>query len=395
MAKYTADELKAMVAKGHALKNANGDPSYPIADAEDLDNAIHAVGRGGADHDTIRQHIIKRAKALGLSSKIPDNWNADGSLKGSAAAQHDPKWEQRRRRWAGSLLRQSARRGMQMEMRAKPDGTGGVNFEFEGYGAVFDAPFEMWDPWGDPYTEVVRPGAFTQSLSRRDLYVPFLIGHDQSSIPLAQTANGTMRLAQDSRGLHVLAQMDGRRSDVRNLAYAVERGDMTQMSIGFVTMGQEWSKDYMQRSMLDLDLHQGDVSSVAVAANPATAGAMMTAFPAEELSRAAAAQRAGTLREHRDGGGNPDDDSPDYDPQPHSLPGHIQCPADGCGKMNHPDAKFCDQCATDLYSEDGNLVVNGDGVPVEVHGDLATSQDLARAQAELELRRRRLALIAS
>jgi hypothetical protein len=386
MAKYTEDDRKAMAAKGHAMP----DGSYPIADADDLDNAIHAVGRGGADHDAIRRHVIKRAAALGLSSKIPDNWTADGSLQGQASAGRDPKWEQRRKRWAGSLLRQAARRAMQMEMRAKPDGTGGVNFEFEGYGAVFDAPFEMWDPWGDPYTEVVVPGAFTRSLARPDLYVPFLIGHDQATIPLAQTANGTMRLSQDSRGLHVVAQMDGRRSDVRNLAYAVERGDMDQMSIGFMTEGQEWSKDYMQRSMLDLNLHQGDVSSVAVAANPATAGAMMTAFPVEGLS-------AGPAAEFRDGGGSPDDNTPDYDPQPHAAPGHMVCPSSSCpvegGALNSVDAKYCDQCGQGLYSQDGTILVNSDGVPVALDGDGETSQALERSRALLELRTRQLALL--
>ena len=79
--KYDTEDRKAMAEKGHAMP----DGSYPVADAEDLDNAIHAVGRGGADHDSIRAHIIKRAKALGLSSKIPDNWGADGSLQESAA----------------------------------------------------------------------------------------------------------------------------------------------------------------------------------------------------------------------------------------------------------------------------------------------------------------------
>lgn len=80
-AKYSAADKQDMLAKGQAMKNANGEPSYPIKDAEDLDNAIHAVGRGGADHDAIRKHIIAQAKKLGLSSRIPDNWNADGSLK--------------------------------------------------------------------------------------------------------------------------------------------------------------------------------------------------------------------------------------------------------------------------------------------------------------------------
>jgi hypothetical protein len=88
-AKYKADDLKAMADKGVAMKNDNGDPSYPIADAEDLTKAIKAVGRGNADHDAIRKHIIARAAALKLSSEIPDNWNADGSLKAAAKAAGD------------------------------------------------------------------------------------------------------------------------------------------------------------------------------------------------------------------------------------------------------------------------------------------------------------------
>ena len=81
--KYKQDDRDRMAKSGQAME----DGSYPIADVEDLDNAIHAVGRGGADHDAIRAHIIKRAAALGLSSKIPDNWNADGSMKDLAEAE--------------------------------------------------------------------------------------------------------------------------------------------------------------------------------------------------------------------------------------------------------------------------------------------------------------------
>lgn len=79
-AKYSSEQLDNMLSKGEAFKNANGEPSYPIGDEEDLKNAIHAVGRAGADHDAVRKYIIGRAKALELSDLIPDNWNADGSL---------------------------------------------------------------------------------------------------------------------------------------------------------------------------------------------------------------------------------------------------------------------------------------------------------------------------
>lgn len=78
-AKYSADDMKTLLAKGHAMKNASGDPSYPIKDRADLQKAIKAVGRGGSDHNAIRRHIIKRAKALGMSSMIPSNWGANGS----------------------------------------------------------------------------------------------------------------------------------------------------------------------------------------------------------------------------------------------------------------------------------------------------------------------------
>lgn len=82
-AKYSADDMKAMLAKGHAMKNPSGDASYPIKDKADLAKAVKAVGRGKADHGKIRKHIIARAKALGAMDMIPDNWNSDGSTKES------------------------------------------------------------------------------------------------------------------------------------------------------------------------------------------------------------------------------------------------------------------------------------------------------------------------
>jgi len=84
-AKYDADDLRRMAASGQAMR----DESYPIADHEDLTRAIRAVGRGGADHGSIRRHIIARAKALGAASEIPDNWNSDGSLTVAKAMEPD------------------------------------------------------------------------------------------------------------------------------------------------------------------------------------------------------------------------------------------------------------------------------------------------------------------
>ncbi|MFI8535338.1 hypothetical protein ACIGMX_34475 [Streptomyces aquilus] len=76
-----ADLSAAGRRKAAAAGAAMPDGSYPINTKADLRKAIKAVGRGGADHDKIRAHIIKRAKALGLEAMVPENWNSDGSLK--------------------------------------------------------------------------------------------------------------------------------------------------------------------------------------------------------------------------------------------------------------------------------------------------------------------------
>lgn len=70
-AKYSADDRKDMAASGEAMS----DGSYPIKDADDLDKAIHAVGRGkNNSHAAIRAHIKRRAKAMGLTDKLPEEW---------------------------------------------------------------------------------------------------------------------------------------------------------------------------------------------------------------------------------------------------------------------------------------------------------------------------------
>jgi len=85
MATPDAAAMKKLLAQGKALKNAKGDPSYQIRNGGELDDAIKAVGRVRPNTDAarakVRRYIIGRAKALGLTSKIPGTWAADGSLK--------------------------------------------------------------------------------------------------------------------------------------------------------------------------------------------------------------------------------------------------------------------------------------------------------------------------
>lgn len=76
--------------KAAASGAAMPDGSYPIKTKADLRKAIKAVGRGGADHDKIRKHVMTRATALGLEAMVPTNWNSDGSLKDATKTDADP-----------------------------------------------------------------------------------------------------------------------------------------------------------------------------------------------------------------------------------------------------------------------------------------------------------------
>lgn len=344
MAKYTDDELQAMVGKGHAIKNASGDPSYPIEDEEDLGKAIRAVGRGGSSHDAIRSHIIKRAKALGLSSQIPDNWNADGSLAESKSAGRALELRRRRR---GSMLGGLERRLLPftrggIELRAKPSGHGTTNYEFNGYAVMYEAPFPMWDPWGEEYTENVRTAACRASLAGSP-DVPFLIGHNDAGIALARTRSGTMRLYDDSTGLGVhVPELDGRSPQVQSLASAIERGDMDEMSVGFICRRQLWTPDYEQRDVLEMDIDRGDVSIVVTAANPATAGATLTVPGMEAASR----RRPGTQKR--------------MPTRPYTVHAGENTLCGQCQSANDADAYFCDQCGAKMGGERGASTVLGE-----------------------------------
>jgi len=291
---------------------------FPVHDKAHAQNALARLSSSPFG-DKARAKVLAACKKFGI--EVSEGKSADRPAG----------WEQRRRSWAGRLLHQHARRSMQLargslEVRAKPDGTGGTNFQFLGYGATFSDSFGMWDPWGDPYDEEVEPGAFSETLALPGLDVPFLIGHNDAGIPMARTTNGTMHLSQDSRGLPVDALMSGRRSDVRDLADAVERGDIDEMSIGFVTLGQRWSPDWSKRYLTNLDLHRGDVSVVALAANPATRGLTMTAFPVSE------AAAAGLVKEYR---------TPTQPYTAHKGETN-ECPV--CHSVNADSVKHCDQC---------------------------------------------------
>lgn len=66
---FSTEQRERMARSGQALP----DGSFPIGNEEDLRNAISAYGRA-SNKAAAKRHIIKRARALGKTSLLPDDW---------------------------------------------------------------------------------------------------------------------------------------------------------------------------------------------------------------------------------------------------------------------------------------------------------------------------------
>lgn len=109
------------------------------------------------------------------------------------------------------------RRMAKLEVRAK-------GRKLLGYAALFDREALLYQEY-----EVIRPGAFKDALEQRDVLA--LVDHDASKL-LARTKSGTLRLAEDKKGLAFSLDVPDTQTgqDVLTLA---ERGDVGGMSFGF------------------------------------------------------------------------------------------------------------------------------------------------------------------
>jgi len=113
------------------------------------------------------------------------------------------------------------------ELRAASGGR-----RLEGYAAVFDSPAKLGG-----FTEVVRPGAFRASLEA-GADVLALVDHDPGRL-LARTSSGTLRLAEDSRGLHFDLDVPDTQLGRDVLALA-ERRDLGGCSFSFRVKREAW-----------------------------------------------------------------------------------------------------------------------------------------------------------
>jgi HK97 family phage prohead protease len=167
---------------------------------------------------------------------------------------------------------------MQIERRFMPGGDAlsvsdrGSKRTITGYAAVFDSlskPMKL--PDGRTFREVVRPGAFAESLRSRD----DVLARFEHDALLGRTSNGTLRLYEDARGLHFEIDPPDTRAG-RDLVALIKRRDITASSFAFNVRpgGDTWRRDGGQviRELRSVTLL--DVSPVAKPAYSETEAAL-------------------------------------------------------------------------------------------------------------------------
>lgn len=143
--------------------------------------------------------------------------------------------------------------------------------EFRGYASVAG---HQYDVAGGPelggWVETMAPGAFKRTLGK-PANRALLFHHDGSRV-LATTRSGALSLEEDSVGLLVTASLDTRVSWISDLVTQVESGTIDEMSIGFYAKDSQWSKDYNERTINEVQLVEATITWAG--ANGATVAAI-------------------------------------------------------------------------------------------------------------------------
>jgi HK97 family phage prohead protease len=116
------------------------------------------------------------------------------------------------------------------------------------------------------FREQIDPNAFTRSLAERSNILAYY-NHD-SSLVLGSTRSGSLSLASVPAGLSFRLDLPDT-SYARDLITLMERGDVSQMSFGFITRKQTWDEPAPGESVRIRTLFDVDLTEISVVADPA------------------------------------------------------------------------------------------------------------------------------
>jgi len=165
--------------------------------------------------------------------------------------------------------------GLRVEERESDGATAPV---IVGHAAVFDSLTTLSEDRFMQVKEVVRAGAFRNAIEANQ-DVRALINHD-ANLVLGRTASGTVKIAENIRGLEVTISPPDTQA-ARDLLTLIKRGDINGMSFAFsprpggeivTRKDSEDGKRVIERQLTDLNLY--DVSVVTYPAYEQTDAAM-------------------------------------------------------------------------------------------------------------------------
>lgn len=117
-----------------------------------------------------------------------------------------------------------------------------------GYAARFNSETSVGD-----FAEVIRPGAFSRTLSAPTAAnIRAIYEHDNKAL-LGKVGSSTLRLKEDADGLAFELDLPDTTLG-RDLAELVKRGDVSGCSFGFIPTKETWLDNL--RELRDVDLHE-------------------------------------------------------------------------------------------------------------------------------------------
>ena len=210
----------------------------------------------------------------------------------------------------------------------------------EGYGAVFNEEYVLYEDTGWRFVEKIKPGAFSRVLKEDGQDTRCLFNHSADNL-LGRTTNKTLRMVEDDRGLKYDNDLDLRTTVAQNVQAFIDRGDLTGCSFAFTVSKQAWREETSADGKMTISTREieeiGELFDVGPVTYPAYDGTsvasrsqaqlaemrsrllLIDGLPAEVRSRVEATrkkkekekdkEKAPVGDEHGDGDGDDDDRS--------------------------------------------------------------------------------------
>ena len=139
----------------------------------------------------------------------------------------------------------------------------------EGHASVFDQETEIFGLW----REKVAPGAFKKTIKEHDIRA--LWNHNTDMV-LGRNKAKTLELSEDTKGLRTVIHPPDTQVG-RDAVTSIKRGDVTQMSIAFETIKQEWYIPEDKRELPLRTLREAKLYDVSPVTFPAFEGTSISA----------------------------------------------------------------------------------------------------------------------